>query len=107
MGERGEEKLKRRRRRKWNESHTLSLCLQGGSLDNALVCDREKGWLNPPTRFDNEPARHKLLDLIGDIALLPALPMAHIIGYRSGHALHVELARKILCHWQSRGMYVP
>lgn len=80
---------------------------QGGSLDNALVCDREKGWLNPPTRFDNEPARHKLLDLIGDMALLPALPAAHIVGYRSGHALHVELARKILSHWKKRGTYAP
>ena len=47
--------------------------IRGGSLDNALVCDAKAGWLNESgVRFENEPARHKLLDLIGDLALLPA-----------------------------------
>lgn len=68
--------------------------IQGGSLDNALVCDRS-GWLNPPLRFDNEPARHKLLDLIGDLSLLGQLPIAHVIAYKASHALHIELARAI------------
>ena len=46
--------------------------IRGGSLDNALVCDAKAGWLNESgVRFENEPARHKLLDLIGDLALLP------------------------------------
>jgi UDP-3-O-[3-hydroxymyristoyl] N-acetylglucosamine deacetylase len=39
--------------------------IQGGSLGNALVCDRERGWLNPPLRFADEPVRHKLLDFLG------------------------------------------
>ena len=70
--------------------------IRGGSLDNALVCDAER-WLNDtPPRFANEPARHKLLDLMGDISLLGgALPLAHIVAFRAGHRLHVALAEAI------------
>ena len=72
--------------------------IRGGSLDNALVCDAKAGWLNESgVRFENEPARHKLLDLVGDLALLPghALPMCHIVAHRAGHKLHVALGKKI------------
>ena len=65
--------------------------IQGGSLDNALVCGDE-GWLNPPLRFANEPARHKMLDLIGDLSLLGGLPIAHVVAYKASHRLHGELA---------------
>lgn len=68
--------------------------IKGGSLENALVCSHE-GWLNPPLRFTNEPARHKLLDLVGDFSLLGQLPQAHIIAYKASHKLHVQLAKKI------------
>lgn len=68
--------------------------IQGGSLDNALVCSDE-GWLNPPLRFEQEPVRHKLLDLIGDLALLGRLPQAHVVAYKASHRLHVALARAI------------
>ena len=34
-----------------------------------FVCDGDN-WVNPPLRFDNEPIRHKILDLIGDLALV-------------------------------------
>lgn len=69
--------------------------IQGGSLDNALVCDREK-WLNPPLRFDNEPARHKLLDLIGDLSLLGTIPTAHYLAYKASHKLHTQLAKQLV-----------
>lgn len=68
--------------------------IKGGSLDNALVCDRD-GWVNPPLRFENEPARHKLLDLLGDLSLLGTLPTAHIMAYKASHHLHVQLAKAI------------
>lgn len=68
--------------------------IKGGSLDNALVCGKD-GWLNPPLRFDNEPARHKLLDLIGDLSLLGDIPTAHYVAYKASHSLHVALAKKI------------
>ncbi|MFZ9228831.1 MAG: UDP-3-O-acyl-N-acetylglucosamine deacetylase [Prochlorococcaceae cyanobacterium] len=64
--------------------------IQGGALDNALVCDGDH-WLNPPLRFADEPARHKLLDLIGDLALA-GLPVAQVFAYRGSHGLHTALA---------------
>ncbi|CAM6090747.1 unnamed protein product [Calypogeia fissa] len=75
--------------------------IKGGSLENALVCSMENGWLNPPLRFSNEPCRHKLLDLIGDLALCaykghPGLPVAHIIAYKASHALHVKFGEAVL-----------
>lgn len=64
--------------------------IQGGALDNALVCDGDH-WLNPPLRFADEPVRHKLLDLVGDLALV-GLPRAQVFAYRGSHALHTGLA---------------
>jgi len=67
--------------------------IKGGNLKNSLVCD-ESSWLNPPLRFQNEPVRHKLLDLIGDLALI-GLPKAQVLVYRGSHALHSEFAKAI------------
>jgi len=64
--------------------------IKGGSLENALVCDGD-GWVNPPLRFDNEPIRHKILDLIGDLALV-GLPKAQILVYKGSHSLNALLA---------------
>jgi UDP-3-O-[3-hydroxymyristoyl] N-acetylglucosamine deacetylase len=69
--------------------------IKGGSLENALVCTQE-GWVNPPLRYTNEPVRHKLLDLIGDLSLLGALPRAHVVAYKASHALHLQLAQRLL-----------
>lgn len=68
--------------------------IKGGSLDNALVCN-DLEWLNPPLRFPNEPARHKLLDLIGDLSLLGKFPQAHFVAYKASHQLHVGLAKRL------------
>ena len=67
--------------------------IKGGSLDNALVCDGEK-WVNPPLRFNNEPIRHKILDLIGDLALV-GLPKAQILVYNGSHSLNALLASSL------------
>ena len=64
--------------------------IQGGCLENALVCDGET-WLNPPLRFAEEPVRHKILDLLGDLALV-GLPRAQVFAYRGSHGLHTSLA---------------
>ena len=64
--------------------------IRGGALDNALVCDGAN-WLNPPLRFGDEPVRHKLLDLIGDLALV-GLPQVQVFAYRGSHGLHTALA---------------
>jgi UDP-3-O-[3-hydroxymyristoyl] N-acetylglucosamine deacetylase len=68
--------------------------IKGGSLENALVCDHQ-GWLNPPLRFSNEPVRHKLLDLVGDLSLLGTFPQAHFLAYKASHNLHVQLAHQL------------
>lgn len=73
--------------------------IKGGSLENALVCGAQ-GWLNPPLRFTNEPVRHKLLDLIGDLSLLGTLPQAHILAYKASHALHTQFASQLANHCQ-------
>ncbi|KAL1315115.1 hypothetical protein HN51_041896 [Arachis hypogaea] len=75
--------------------------IKGGSLENAIVCCTSKGWLNPPLRFNDEPCRHKVLDLIGDLSLFAqfgnqGLPVAHIVAYKGGHALHAGLARQLM-----------
>lgn len=66
--------------------------IKGGTLENALVCDRS-GWINPPLRFANEPVRHKILDLVGDLSLLGNVPTAHYMAYKASHNLHIQLAR--------------
>lgn len=65
----------------------------GGSLDNALVYDDVKA-LNP-TRFPDELVRHKILDVIGDLALA-GFVRGHVIAVKSGHALNAVLAKKIV-----------
>jgi UDP-3-O-[3-hydroxymyristoyl] N-acetylglucosamine deacetylase len=68
--------------------------IKGGSLENALVCDAS-GWINPPLRFPNEPVRHKILDLVGDLSLLGTLPIAHYLAYKASHHLHIQLAKAL------------
>jgi UDP-3-O-acyl N-acetylglucosamine deacetylase len=53
------------------------------------------GPINNRLRFANEPARHKVLDIIGDLSLAGHLVCGHVVAYRSGHPLNVELAREI------------
>lgn len=64
----------------------------GGSLDNAVLVD-DDGPINK-LRFTDEFARHKVLDLIGDMMLAPAFT-GHIIAVRSGHTLNSKLAKKL------------
>ena len=59
---------------------------QGGMLDNAVVFDAA-GPMGP-LRAANEPVRHKVLDLVGDFALLGAYPQCEVIAVKSGHKLH-------------------
>ena len=69
--------------------------LRGGGLQNAVLIKDEK-ILNPEgLRYQNEMVRHKILDLIGDLALLGKDLHAHIIAIRSGHLSNVLFAKKI------------
>ena len=67
----------------------------GGSLDNAVVVDGGR-ILNDGLRFDDEFVRHKILDLLGDLALLGVPLEGRIEAWRAGHALHTRLMSELL-----------
>ena len=68
----------------------------GGSLDNAIVLTAD-GMLNEaPLRFDDEFVRHKILDIIGDFALLGMPIEGKITAEKSGHSVHASLMSKLL-----------
>ncbi|HOY68819.1 MAG TPA: UDP-3-O-acyl-N-acetylglucosamine deacetylase [Candidatus Ozemobacteraceae bacterium] len=68
----------------------------GGSLDNAVVVRRDGSVMNPDGLRDPEEfALHKILDLIGDLALTGRRMRGHIIASRTGHAWNVRLARRL------------
>jgi len=67
----------------------------GGSLENVVVYDDEK--VLTPLRFADELVRHKILDIIGDLALAGNIK-GHIIAVKSSHALNTALAKKIVEH---------
>lgn len=72
--------------------------IKGGSLENGVIVKGNE-VLNPEgVRFPDEMARHKVLDLIGDLSLMGCYFHAHIIAIRSGHASNHALARELLRH---------
>ena len=81
----------------WEEVQTLweQGLAKGGRLDNAIVVFPDH--YSVPLRFPNELARHKLLDLMGDLMLLGTRLKAQVFAYASGHTLHFHLCQSI---WQ-------
>ncbi len=67
----------------------------GGSLENAIVIS-DTGILNNALRFDDEFVRHKILDVIGDMALVGHPIIGHLVAHRGGHALHTAFAAHVL-----------
>jgi UDP-3-O-[3-hydroxymyristoyl] N-acetylglucosamine deacetylase len=70
--------------------------IRGGSLDNAIVLSPERMLNETPLRFRDEFVRHKILDIIGDLALLGMPVLGRVVAERSGHILHAELMSKLL-----------
>jgi UDP-3-O-acyl N-acetylglucosamine deacetylase len=78
------------------EEEAQELRRQGlGSRTTAadLLVFGPRGPINNRLRYANEPARHKVLDLVGDLALLGQDVRGHLVAYRSGHPLNIELVR--------------
>ncbi len=93
--------------------------IKGGDLDNAIViydqeisqdkideiCDivnvprmhlSKLGYINPkPLRWDNEPARHKLMDIIGDLALIGRPIRGRVVAIRPGHTINNKFTRMV------------
>ena len=69
--------------------------IRGASSDNCIVLT-EDGIENPPLRFADEFVRHKVLDLIGDLALIGKRILGAVVADRAGHAMHTALVSRIL-----------
>lgn len=69
--------------------------IRGASPENIIVLG-SKGPENGPLRFDDEYVRHKILDLIGDLALAGHRIEGHVVAERAGHAMHTALVSRLL-----------
>ena len=69
--------------------------IRGASEQNAVVLTRD-GLVNPPLRYRDEFVRHKILDLIGDLALIGGQILGNIVADRAGHAMHTALVSRLL-----------
>ena len=69
--------------------------IKGGSLENAVVVRGDAVLSKEPLRFPDEFVRHKILDIIGDLALIGCRIRGHLIAVKPGHAANAELARTI------------
>jgi UDP-3-O-[3-hydroxymyristoyl] N-acetylglucosamine deacetylase len=69
--------------------------IRGASLDNCIVLT-QTSIENPPLRFSDEFVRHKVLDLIGDLALLGKQILGSVVADRAGHAMHTALVSRLL-----------
>jgi UDP-3-O-[3-hydroxymyristoyl] N-acetylglucosamine deacetylase/3-hydroxyacyl-[acyl-carrier-protein] dehydratase len=76
--------------------------IRGGSLDSAVVIRGDKIISKEPLRFSDEFVRHKILDLVGDVALLGLPLKAHIVATRPGHAINAELTKALYQKLQER-----
>jgi UDP-3-O-[3-hydroxymyristoyl] N-acetylglucosamine deacetylase len=69
--------------------------IRGVSQQSAIILNRQR-VLNGPLRFDDEFVRHKVLDLIGDLALAGHHILGHVVAERAGHAMHTALVSRLL-----------
>jgi UDP-3-O-[3-hydroxymyristoyl] N-acetylglucosamine deacetylase len=69
--------------------------IRGASEDNAIVLTPD-GVKNGPLRYADEFVRHKVLDLIGDLALLGHRILGRVVADRAGHAMHTALVSRLL-----------
>lgn len=76
--------------------------IRGGGFDNAIVIGDRAVLNEEPLRFHDEIVRHKILDVLGDFALLGAPLKAHVIAVRSGHAFNVKFVKKLISELKPR-----
>jgi len=81
--------------------------IKGGSLENAVVIRNEEILSKEPMRFDNEFARHKALDLIGDLALSGKRITGHVIAVAPGHGPNTRMAGMLKKEYQRMRSMVP
>ena len=82
--------------------------IKGGSLENAVVVRGDAVLSKEPLRFEDEFVRHKILDIIGDLALVGRRIRGHVVAVKPGHAANAELARALAREQTRRsGLEVP
>lgn len=79
--------------------------IKGGSLDNAVIIKEDAILSKGGLFFPNEMARHKILDVIGDLSLIGFDFHAHIIAIRSGHASNFAFAQLLLTHITTENLH--
>ena len=83
--------------------------IRGASEENAIVLTRD-GVKNGPLRYTDEFVRHKVLDLIGDLALLGHRVLGRVVADRAGHAMHTALVSRLLkdqSAWEETTVQAP
>ncbi|MBI4711409.1 MAG: UDP-3-O-acyl-N-acetylglucosamine deacetylase, partial [Candidatus Omnitrophica bacterium] len=73
---------------------------KGANPSNTLIFEKNQPIQNT-LRFENEACRHKMMDILGDLFLCGKFIRGHVIASRSGHALNVELVRKLMMNTPS------
>lgn len=78
--------------------------IKGGTLDCAIVIKGDKILSNEPLRYNDEFVRHKILDIIGDLALLARPIKGHVIAVKTGHALNAKLTQAIITQTEQENL---
>ncbi|MDP9291425.1 MAG: bifunctional UDP-3-O-[3-hydroxymyristoyl] N-acetylglucosamine deacetylase/3-hydroxyacyl-ACP dehydratase [Verrucomicrobiota bacterium] len=82
--------------------------IRGGSLENAVVVRGDSVLSKEPLRFADEFVRHKILDIVGDLALFGRRIKGHVIAVKPGHGPNTDLARGLAKQFaKTRGMVPP
>jgi len=81
--------------------------IKGGSLESAVVVRGNEVMSKEPMRFDNEFARHKALDLIGDLMLSGKRILGHVIAIKPGHGPNTKMAAKLKSEYARMRSMVP
>ncbi len=81
--------------------------IKGGSLESAVVIRGEDIMSKEPVRFDNEFARHKALDMIGDLMLAGVKFTGHVIAVKPGHGPNTQMASKMKAEYNRMRAMVP
>ncbi len=81
--------------------------IKGGSLENAVVIRGESILSKEPLRYQDEFVRHKILDIVGDLALFGRRIKGHVIAVRPGHGVNTEMARALQKQFASVSAMIP
>ena len=81
--------------------------IKGGSLENAVVVRGDSVLSKEPMRFPDEFVRHKILDIVGDLALLGRRIKGHVIAVKPGHPSNAELTRAMAKEYAKMAALIP